>query len=101
MIETGLPTVTQDRLAAAQKLYRADAEWQAMEQAFDELRIAYPSNQDLKAVLLKASVVNALYATNVFAIRAMARHICDVFSTGSDVPDVQLVPRIAELAVGG
>jgi len=52
-------------------------------------------------VLLKASVVNALYTTNVFAIRATARHICDLFSVESELSDLQLVPRIAELAVGG
>ena len=52
-------------------------------------------------MLLKASVVNALYATNVYAIRAMARHICDLFSVESELSDLQLVPRIAELAVGG
>jgi hypothetical protein len=94
-------TVTGERLAAAHRLYEADAEWQAMEQVFDELREGFPSNRELKAVLLKASVVNALYATNVFAIRAMARHICEVFSTESDPPDLRLVPRIAELSVGG
>jgi len=93
--------LTTERLAAARRLFEADAEWQAMEQLFDELRTAYPSNRDLKAVLLKASVINALYATNVWAIRAMARHICDVFSGDAGDPDAGLVGRIAELAVGG
>ena len=31
----------------------------------------------------------------------MARHICDLFSVESELSDPQLVPRIAELAVGG
>jgi hypothetical protein len=93
--------VTIERLAAARALFEADFEWQAMEQLFDELRTAYPSNQDLKAVLLKASVVNALYATNVFAIRAMARHVCAVFSAVPDATDAALVLRIAELTTGG
>lgn len=100
MADKGL-VLTTERLAAARKLFEADAEWQAMEQLFDELRAAYPSNRDLKAVLLKASVINALYTTNVWAIRAMARHICEVFSGEASRPDAELVARIAELAVGG
>lgn len=70
-----------------------------MEQGLDELRLSFPSNCDLKSVLLKASTVNALYATNVYAIRAIARHICEVFFAEKGPSDLGLVSRIAVLKV--
>jgi hypothetical protein len=96
----GIP-VTPKRLAAAHRLFQAGPEWQAVEDCLDELRLGYPSNTDLRSVLLKASAVNGLYATNVYGIRAMANHVCAVFSSESDASDLELVSRIAELEVGG
>jgi hypothetical protein len=93
--------VTREKLAAAGALYARLEGWQTMAALLDELRSAYPSNRDLKAVLLKASVLNQLYATNVFAIYDMARHICEVISTCPALSDRSLVQRIAEVEFGG
>jgi hypothetical protein len=37
---------------------------------------AFPDNRDESAVLLKATTINSLYATNIYAIFQVARRIC-------------------------
>jgi hypothetical protein len=93
--------ITPEKLAAVSALYARLEGWQIMASLLDDLRGTYPSNRDLKPVLLKASVLNQLYATNVFAIYDMARHICEVVSTHSDLHDRSLVQRIAKVEFGG
>jgi hypothetical protein len=46
-----------------------------VEAALGELFKHYPENTDASHVLLKASAVNALYYTNVYAIQTVALHI--------------------------
>lgn len=72
-----------------------------MAELLDGLRAAYPSNKDFKAILLKSSVLNQLYATNVYAIYDMAKHICEVIQTHMGIPDRLLVQRIAEVEFRG
>ncbi|MDO4997825.1 MAG: hypothetical protein Q4E16_04180 [Neisseria sp.] len=45
------------------------------DKAIRELLLAFPDNQSLNAVLLKASVINNFYSTNIFGVKAMAEHI--------------------------
>jgi hypothetical protein len=94
-------TVTEQKLAAAARLYDGLEGWRTMVEVLDDLRYAYPSNQDLKAVLLKASVLNQLYFTNVLAIHDMAKHICEVFRSPQAPTGPSLVQRIAEVEFGG
>lgn len=46
------------------------------DEALRRLVAAFPKNDDVAAVLLKATAINALYATNIYAIFQVARHIC-------------------------
>jgi hypothetical protein len=93
--------VTEQKLASAARLYDRLKGWRTVARLLDELHSAYPSNQDFKSVLLKASVLNQLYNTNVYAIYDMAKHICGVIQTHMDIPDRLLVQRIAEVEFGG
>ncbi len=55
-------------------------EWREAEHALDELGQAFPG-WSLKECYLKATALNALYATNVFAINRMAVYIAKIMST--------------------
>lgn len=92
--------VTPERLAAAGSLYARLEGWQAMVAVLDELHETHPSNEEFKSVLLKACVLNQLYATNVFAIFDMAAHICEVVGAHPDLPGRSLVPKIAHMKFG-
>jgi hypothetical protein len=48
------------------------------DQALTRLVAAFPDNHDAAAVLLKATTINSLYATNIYAIFQVARHICSL-----------------------
>jgi hypothetical protein len=93
--------VTERKLASAASLYNSVEGLRTSVELLDGLCSAYPSNQDFKAVLLKASVLNQLYFTNVYAIHDMAGHICEVIQTHRDIPDRLLVERIAKVKFGG
>jgi hypothetical protein len=45
------------------------------DQALTQLIAAFPDNHDAASVLLKATTINSLYATNIYAIFQVARHI--------------------------
>lgn len=48
------------------------------DQALTQLVAAFPDNRDVSAVLLKATAINSLYATNIYAIFQVAQHICSL-----------------------
>lgn len=51
---------------------------EANDQALIRLVEYFPSNRDLGEVTVKAAAINQIYSTNIFAWRAMARHIVDL-----------------------
>lgn len=60
-----------DRFEKLDRYYRADV-------AIIKLFKLLPYNIDLEDVLLKLSVINDLYSTNIFATFKMAKHIRDL-----------------------
>jgi hypothetical protein len=48
------------------------------DRALTRLVAAFPDNHDQAAVLLKATTINSLYATNIYAIFQVAQHICSL-----------------------
>lgn len=62
----------------------------------------YPKNSDIDDVLVKASVLNDFYGTNIFNVFQVAKHIIalDVDSR-LDSEDVSLVDDIADVEIGG
>ena len=85
------------QVEAAQKLYKRMPEWRASNDALAALGDKFPGFA-FPAVLLKTAAINQLYATNVYAITLMGRHLesllprVDVRSAGPD-----LVERMAEV----
>jgi len=95
-------TLTEGQVRAACHLHDMLEGWKASERTLDWLASEFPSNTEQQIVLLKARILNLLYATNVFAIPAMAGHIVEVFSQGhASGDDCLLVETIAYLEASG
>jgi hypothetical protein len=72
------------------------------DQALTWLIAAFPNNHDAAAVLVKATVINSLYATNIYAIFQVAQHICALnidpkLAQGS----LEVVDEIARITLKG
>ena len=94
--------VTAAQIEEAQQLRDVMPFWQHTNELFMEAKRAFPSNTDLTAVLLKATLIDRLYATNVFAIFQAAQHIVSVLSAPTNIPQgPALVMCLAEMTVGG
>lgn len=84
--------------------YYNNTEWekltnyQEQEKALDKLfHILCPKNNDLSDILIKCSVINKFYSTNVYNINNLARHIMNLnIDTRLMNGDITLVNEIAE-----
>lgn len=94
-------SLVETQVVAAGKLHDELEQWKAAERALDYLKEAMPSNIQDEQVLLKAAVLNQLYATRVFTLHAMASHIVEVFSSEAMRDECSLVERIAYLEASG
>jgi hypothetical protein len=80
---------------AAMRLYGSWEGWQIVDGAFASLHRSFPGF-DPQSTLLKATVVNALYGTNVYAIAEMAEHVGKLMRARGSLPaDVDLVEQLA------
>ena len=71
------------------------------EKVVTKLIAAYPKNTILEDVLLKVTVINRLYSTNVFAVYPMAEHIVELnIDPSLEKAEPEIVNRIAELHMG-
>lgn len=86
--------LTAAHIQAAARVRSAVDSWVNTDEAFDLLRRHIPGFGP-EAALLKAAAINQLYATNVYALFRMARHIAYVMRDPPSAP-VALVERIAE-----
>lgn len=73
-----------------------------VEDVLSELFGKYPNNQKLRDILIKATTLNSLYNTNIFAIVKMAKHILNKnidakLREGSP----ELVDEIAHIEING
>lgn len=85
--------LTLEQVDAASRLHSRLKQWLAADTALEALGRAFPGF-DLAASLLKASALNQLYGTNVYAVFRMAEHVTRVMAAA--VAD-DLVERIAVL----
>lgn len=67
------------QIAAAQRLHQRLEQWQLTDKAIAALGAQFPGFA-LHEVLLKATLINALYGTNVYAIVRMAEHVTGVMA---------------------
>lgn len=74
-----------------ERYYRAD---QAIIKLFDKFR----ENKDIINILLKVSVINDLYSTNIFATFEMAKHIHSLdIDSALEKGDLEIVNKIAKV----
>ena len=93
---------TSDLLRRYIEQFEKDERYYVGDQAIIRLFKLLPSNKDLEDVLLKLSVVNDLYSTNIFATFKMAKHIQSLGVDGelaNHSPEV--VNRIADVTISG
>jgi hypothetical protein len=90
--------LTAAQVAAATRIHERLNSWKATDAALDGLATSMPGF-DHETCLIKASAINQLYGTNVYALPRMAKHLCDVMS---EAPiDDDLVERLAALPTDG
>jgi hypothetical protein len=74
----------------------------AEEAAIKELCKLFPGNKNYKGVLLKSIVINTLYATQIRAIKSVAKHIFELdIDARLRQGDPQVVDEIAKLTING
>jgi hypothetical protein len=68
------------------------------DKAIGKVLKAFPYNTNFEDVLIKASIINSLYSTNVYAVVKMARHIHSLkIDTAIKKGDMGVVHRIADV----
>ncbi|MGP8247781.1 MAG: hypothetical protein ACLQVN_25120 [Bryobacteraceae bacterium] len=104
-----MTTPTEDVVRDACEIF--DRENSVIEESLKELFSQYPSNKDVRHVLLKVVALNALYSTRIFVYsekvpnvvdvaRRIHEHVQDVDSA-LDAGSPELVDRIAMVTVPG
>ena len=87
--------LAKSQVEAAMRLYGYSESWQTVDGVFDSLHQSFPYF-DQQSTLLKVTVVNALYSTNIYAVARMAEHVGNLIrARGSLPPDVQFVEQLA------
>ena len=79
-----------------------DQELTAVEDVMSELFGKYPSNQKLRDILIKATALNSLYNTNIYATVKLAKHILNK-NIDAKLRDgsPELVDEIAHVEING
>ena len=72
------------------------------EKALDKLFFkTYPNNTDINDVLIKASVLNDFYSTNIFSIFPVAKHILELdIDKRLEENDTTLINDLAKVKIG-
>jgi hypothetical protein len=84
--------VTQSQIDAANTLHHRLPKWAATDRAFE--RLGQHFGWDHEGCILKATAINDLYSTRVYAIWRMAEHLMNVMVSPPDAP-ASLVEAIA------
>ena len=84
------------------KKFEKDERYFLADQAIIELFEKFPNNTDVKHILLKLSVINDLYSTNIFATFEMAKHILSLNVDNDIIKGTpEIVNRIANITISG
>lgn len=90
-------SLTMAQIEAANRLHQQLLQWQITDCALHKLKVQFPGF-DRESALLKVTVINQLYGTNVYAVVRMAEHITEVMCQASTMDDVGFVNEIATLS---
>jgi len=93
---THLKTPTNDLLDKYIEKFNNDERYYSADQAIINLFKAFPNNQKFEDILLKLSVINDLYSTNILGTFIMAKHIQKLnIDRGLKEGDPKIVHQIA------
>lgn len=87
--------LSKESVQAACRLWRSVDTWVQTEALFASVREKFPS-YSYKECLLKSVLVNSLYATNVYALDRMARHLAAILSSSGHPKGRELVVVLAK-----
>jgi hypothetical protein len=88
------------QIDAAVELHSHLTQWRLAERTLDVLSNTFPDNSEIIGVIVKASTLNQLYGTHLFAIEEMARHITECFQKSKRNLEPDLVEAIAKMPEG-
>lgn len=90
-------TLTSAQVSAATRIHGRLPSWKATDDALDGLARSMPGFS-FGECLVKATAINQLYGTNVYALGRMAEHVAQVLAEGQSD---DLVERLATLNTNG
>lgn len=101
--KANIPTPTSDEVNNWLKKWDSLPDYTTQEEAIDELfQGYYNSNKSLKNIIIKCSVLNDFYSTNIFKVYPVARHILELdIDDRLKNGDISLVNEIANNKISG
>jgi len=95
-----LQTPTPSLIKKYNKRFEDDERYFLADQAIIKLFSKFSENKDIKDILLKISVINDLYSTNIFATFEMAKHILRLkVDAAIKNGDPEIVNKIARITI--
>jgi hypothetical protein len=93
---TDIQTPTNELVDKYIDKFKQDDRYHSADQAIRKLFVAFPDNKKLEDILLKISVINDLYSTNILGTYNMAKHIQNMqIDEGLKIGDPLIVNKIA------
>ncbi|GAH77909.1 unnamed protein product, partial [marine sediment metagenome] len=77
--------ITKELILSASKLMNIHPRYGVAEHAVGEVFAGYASNEDISHVMIKASILNALYATSIYDIVTISKHIASLPGVTSSI----------------
>ncbi len=101
--KANIPTPTSDEVNNWLKKWDSSLNYTTQEEAINELfQGHYNSNKSLKNIIIKCSVLNDFYSTNIFKVYPVARHILELdIDDRLKNGDISLVNEIANNKISG
>src|SRR3989344_5122782 len=95
-----LETPTSYLMREYNRKFENDERYYLADQAIIKLFEKFKENKDIKDILLKISVINDLYSTNIFATFEMAKHILSLnIDSALEVGEPEIVNKIAKITL--
>lgn len=93
-----MKNITQKEIEAAAEIHSRLTQWCEIDQSIAKLASKFP-DWSLESTIVKATVIDSLYSTNIKQVIPIARHVCQVFSEKLKKED--LVLAIADFRSDG
>lgn len=92
-----LPEPNKEIIEQYKDIYQKDDKANYFDKAITEIVKSFPLNNNLENIILKISIINDLYSTNIFSKYELAKHILSLnFDDAIKQKDYNIVNRIAK-----